>query len=1544
MVSMKRATKTGHTKVLASLDLLRTILGRLHHSGPKGFEGFLATVLAAHFNISVRLAKSGSQFGQDAEGMSPSLTLSLEAKLYTSKLKPESVLSKPTALLGRQNPPDLWVLGATVDASTQIVDPIDAFSRQTGIATEILDWPAGGAVPPLATFCMLAPKSAIDFLIENNAHNGPRYELTEIFRRIGRSPPVARARNELAERLSAPSIGLEFARRRNCDWLKKQFQSKAAARANFGQKVAPLDTHALPLQPRPALETSIKTQVFLTKPSETVFIVGGQGSGKSWAVANAWSSCDAPLTLFLSANDGARLANATKIEQVIVDVIMHQSSTMNTDLAKSRWYRRLDRWRQAQDCTLPRFVIYVDGINQRSDVEWTGILHKLQNFCSELGGTLAVSVRPAVYERRQNQFPEHSNIIQVNNWTNNELAKILKLHELDFSDLAKPVIDTLRAPRLCAIGFELVKSGTLNSLSELTVGRLLHEQILSDETITPADFEKVLENHAVAVRKRIQESHDDPAVFELKDTGQEPLSNRLQTITQDGYFATLPEDGAAYEIRTKSLSLGLAIHLIRRLKRTESKGHNVEATCASLLEPIDAVDETASLVLDALVLAATDPVYSDAIVETLITRYVSLQNVESNTVEAFSALGRNRPSAYLDSLQRNCNTRQSAFNHDWLLLAVINLAENKPSKLELGKRIEDWLSTHTLDAAISTRSETGTKAPNEEEISKQAKKIGSRVESLSDYEQEILTGEMVEDTNLRSYRLIEDAIIILREFDLAPMIRPLTRYILGMQINAPVFHSSRDFESLLRFNERDWSATRKAILLEVSELEKAGASRTGQWAIASLLFATGHAEDVAKAISMRDDLASDEIKALRKRWKNDKNPYPFDPYAETDSGEIACAIDEANKLDLEEWRIGRGQTTIDYKVEKLMPFLARFAPNDAICLQRRLVEETIKKKGEKSSYAIYAISNEVAALTADQEDRLINKALAIAKDWFPADKRQDLICIQYALMSALTARSGNEQIEVLSQLPVGMSLLVKFDEILDAPVADLLETKLENAIALGNSEYLVTMLRFAYKLGQAMTPAIIRQCETLSNHENGIVRAYAYSALMKSNDQGALARFAARDWSSHEFEPRNAYFERWYGSLLLIEAAKHGHISVEDLITRIPATHFGFAIEALEEQVTSVILDTLDTAFNIELNGTQTLEPPVISRPTAEDGNSDMVYVSLDDRITKDDQHDPLTNWNELTESDEKHREKQDRRATAYTSFHKLMAEKGAADFLGDIGYKTFSTCNDLAPGRVSKWGDLIIKAHQFDRRLLKNVGLHIARAVRRTDPELSQELFEKLQSTDGFVRLHNGLSKVPYDTLALWASADNEASINACHKRLDVCATDTVLMSEVLTALMVKKTGLLEAYVANRVDSDHPVDLARAIMVSGIAGLDDTLIHSHIEAAGPIGGAARMAKHLLEKNKWAQYWWSEMTMAPSREDYWRASILFRSSLDGRFDIWEDTIDAGKIASQFWPSLQQKIKQNIQKASKELDKTLFGEHPPKKWFVSSSSKSQKHAG
>jgi hypothetical protein len=180
----------------AALADLKAALLKLDATGPEGFEGLLATVLTHLTGQTFRLASSGAQGGEDG---SAGPELAFEGKLYKGAVGRNDVLSKVTSLIARAEPPELWILGATVAANTQVLGEVRAATAKNGIATMILDWAKTAPIPPLAVLCALAKDVTAAFLADHVADPALVTKAAAALSALHTSPKLEPAATNLSE-------------------------------------------------------------------------------------------------------------------------------------------------------------------------------------------------------------------------------------------------------------------------------------------------------------------------------------------------------------------------------------------------------------------------------------------------------------------------------------------------------------------------------------------------------------------------------------------------------------------------------------------------------------------------------------------------------------------------------------------------------------------------------------------------------------------------------------------------------------------------------------------------------------------------------------------------------------------------------------------------------------------------------------------------------------------------------------------------------------------------------------------------------------------------------------------------------------------------------------------------------------------------------------------------------------------------------------------------------------------------------------------------
>ena len=439
------------TTIKAHLENLKAALRTLPPSGTNGFEGLIAATLQAICGVQFRLAVSGSQHGLDGASIYSKDSICFEAKRYDDSIPKNEVISK-IAELNRDC--ELWILGATSTVSAQLANSCKQLGAERGISILILDW-NNSAVSPFAAALAMAGQDSEKFL---KLHLTKNFQLVKAALTAIKSDASFSAHDKgIRDEITAASTGIPLARRVNCAWLTRAFSERQIAINQFRQPLCPSDSKIFQSLVRKYIVDAL-VPCFMDPPNKTVtFVVAGDGSGKSWVVAQTYLALlEKPITLFLMPNDAVEQAR-TEFDTWLIAQIIRQTGEQSAPEKVERWRRKLKLWR-----TLPRdetrIVLVLDGINQQPSHDWARIIHQWVSALEELGGRVIVTVR--VYDFRRINWRiccfDVTEIL-VPEWTTAERNQLLKDAGIQFQNPQGSAAKLLCNPRLLGIAIELYR-------------------------------------------------------------------------------------------------------------------------------------------------------------------------------------------------------------------------------------------------------------------------------------------------------------------------------------------------------------------------------------------------------------------------------------------------------------------------------------------------------------------------------------------------------------------------------------------------------------------------------------------------------------------------------------------------------------------------------------------------------------------------------------------------------------------------------------------------------------------------------------------------------------------------------------------------------------------------------------------------------------------------------------------------------------------------------------------------------------------------------
>jgi hypothetical protein len=1522
-----------------ALDTLKKALTQLSPSGEDGFEGLLAVVLEVVTGQQFRLASSGSQGGQDGAATTGSVDIAFEAKLYTGSLRAAQVHGKITAILGSAEPPDLWILGATVAASTQVLTPMLAAAHRAGLTVLILDWKKGAGIPALATACALAPIQVADFLKAQISDSKLTASVLGALSAISADPRFRAAAQRFTEDVSAPSIGLGLARTANRGWLDTTLGDRRRAKAHFGQALAPKAQGALTLQPRLPLVAAVQGDFARLSDNDLTALLGIEGSGKSWLLAQSWLEANpAPLLLLVAATDLSSERPHSEFASFLVTQFICQTGDSPTEITRRRWESRLVRWQAAPRPEKPRFILCVDGLNQQPRFEWPRWIDGAAVAIEGWGGRLILTCREQYY--RDHVSPgliTESRIIKVPEWADAELDEILREHHLEPADLRPDVRERLRNPRLLSVGLGLLRSGNVADLSELSADRILleHARASVREGYSPvpvAEFIHTLATHADQVLARVRaDGAGDHMGFQT--TGSDPLAAGLLAVTGEHFFRPVVGDATRYTLTNDGLDVALGLALIRSLQSAKAGAVEVSERLREILEPVEALDKTSIAVAAAVRIAAADSEVAGDIRQALLVELVRLQNLDNSAYPSFVASVRGMVEDAMEAMAHVATSPEYFAHADWLLSALRQIRCEPEIWPRMDRYLREWLVTYSGATELGVSAPISESARRTEELERSAKRLRERLDGLSVPEQKLLATMRRQDRGDPG-ELHRLAARLLAGQSLAPFAEEILAAAFATALNSSLRSAHDALFQLLLFNRADWRDTRSRLLELAAGLELERGSVVGRWTLTALLAALATPED-----SDRHQVLVEELTAGREKFDGWRlvedycSADPCDPQSIYPAN-IDHTADRFRAIDFETVRSSEVLSDDDNFLSSALPGVARFRPEVAIETIRRLASAITGRKTRALFLGLSYLKNHASLLRP-----LVPTLLEVAREQSASgvsekdNNRYEWVSAQYALLLAFAHLDGEEQVAALASLPPHGSVLLDLLDLVKPAGGSSVEALIEKAIGSGEVNQLLTALGFASSQEGPLSARLRALVLPLLAHSASAIRSEALAIAGHAKDLDLLAEVVRRGWTARTLSEREAAFEIWYGSIALVEAARVGLLSADETLDRIGPELFGHAVRLLGARVVPSVAKRIEAAVRRGLNVPFPADIPPTEVSIESISARHPPLRSLADRRSPG----LAASLKSISETPEQFQARQTAAWARFAQSFEALSVQEAQHFLERPSRTAIRECAKEVVGWAEQIADALENSTPAARQMADNLALCLAVAVAETKPGLARRLFEFAGEGGGYLTLTHGLSKRTLDTLSLWEAADDGDLDDLRISRLENHLTDGAIAEEVLAATTAGRRDWLEQYVREQLMAPEPVRVARALMIVGYGEPSDwalALLKTHAAQHGFLGRVATVALAAYERNVWARHWWTMMQEAASYEAYWAASILFLKVVDGRVDVWRDEPEPGAISDAFSPLLRQSIERRIEAWAGKRKRNLFGQGPPDKLISS----------
>jgi hypothetical protein len=1518
------------------VNKLKSALLRLNATGEQGFEGLISATLREITGVPFRLAGSGRQFGIDGKNSYEEDGICFEGKRYVGDIPRAEVITKIADLARNNSYPDLvWVLGATSPVKTQLADDARADGRTAGISVFILDW-SETDLPPLAVALAMGRQRVEEFLKANLQDHLMLQNALAALEAVKADPEFTAHAQRIKAELDVPAIATALAQEANARWLTEGFSNKKSARDKFGQPLCPGDTASVKILLRKSLTDELQP-IFSRPPDDdqVVFVLGGEGCGKSWIIAQSWLELQQkPLMIIFSPDEFQEAAEQNDIRELLIAKLIKQTGDDPMEINRQRWCRRFRQWNRSPNISSPRLIVTIDGINQKPNADWGLIIDKTSATLKEIGGRLIITTRTPYFQDRVIRRLSVPKIeFKVPEWLPGERDEVLRNYGFKPGSLHAAVAQSLLNPRLLGIAVELLDKEDVAALEELSVSRLLFEHIRASERNSPAPqpadvFVHRLRKHAQTILERKQQmQEDDLNIFEAE----------TQAVADGRFFLPVEGDPGKYQLKSDGLTLALGFSVVDLLQVAKRNGRDLDGKLAAILDPIGSLDTTADVVLAALtVTLVEDNSYAPAIAAALVKGFASLQNPDQTKFPVFTGLIKIKPLPFMNAAHDLCLQGADQQNFDWIRSALIEASKSLCLWPEIANEIRSWLSLYSLspDLGMCTHPVRDPVETVQAEREKNQQLINQKVDKFSLDERNILNRLQQAEGDLNALSRL--GLYLLAGKPLSTFADCFINWSFSTALNSDYAAPHKEMKHLVSLNRVDWRETQMALLKASEVLRGSNVSSIGKCALVTVLLSTGDAGDDEDAQALIAELRNDPRRF--KGWRLVENYCATDPCdpASTEPENITQTMEKYRAIDVTQLKNTLGVTSEDDFFAVARPGMARFKSDVAVAKHCEFAENVLTRNGFPLRQGIFELLEHNVLLTSVQAHSLVRRWRELKPDGMLSGltEQDRRIVSQYHLLLAFPFLNAYEQVEILLSIekdePVLSDLINRM-----SPLDELsFERLLGEAIKSGD-EYKQYLLLMTAKLTNTPLSAGTRNSiATFVNAESDRLRAEALGVIAHSGDSDMLTITVHSDWNAANIKTENR-FEEWYGSSVLLKAAVKDLIGHLEVLDRISPRLYGRAAKILNIEAKQEIARRIDESIKYTIEIEDVIVAPYIELEVSSDNLNEPNRFKLNDgRPSTQDLVETLRRFH-LTIPD--YEERQRRNYEIFNDFKNSLTKAKAGIILDNLKLDEFTVIVATDDENANKWYKLFMALPDSKLSAVHNLIFLLAYTLCEKEPDKAKALFNKVRDNRPLVRFTFGSVGVELAMMTIWAGGRNAVLDEQRTLRLDQAETDYDLSLEVLAGLMNGQRKFLEQYISKKLSREEPAEIARGLMVAGFS--DDSEFNSEVlsryeNCAGLIGSAGKAAKYAYERNCWARHWFEKMSNSVDSNEFWSSSVLFNKIVDGRYAVWHDEYPrVSALIKSYRPDTGGRLNNRYNRWKAHREKKLFGNEAPAKIFL-----------
>jgi hypothetical protein len=1483
-------------------------------AGPNGFEGLVARALAEFTGYTFRLARSGSQFGRDAATPHATFSIAMEAKRYGKSVPLQELVGKASlAAFALAEGVDVWVLAATVEVSEPTQRQLAELLEEGGIALLTLDW-TDASLPPLAV--LLASTMAQVLPWAQTRLTAPKLAaLRAGLEDVASDPAFETQRRALEQKLSPASVGLGAFRARNAEWLETRFGSRRQAQRDFSQFLAPLEAPQLSAE-RPTVTSALESAAQGARRDPNgdglVAVLGGEGAGKSWAVATWWHRSDPRPILLLSIG---RLADALSPDGPPLDTLARLAAHQEgRDDARTiaRWRRRFERW-SAGPASRDRFVVVLDGLNESSGKPWATIIQRLMPAINSIGGVLVVTCRERYWSREVAPRLPFLNVhtVTVGDYDDAEFEDVMGRNGVGSSALPSRLNRFMRNPRICALALTILPQ--LGTIDDLDVDRLLLEywraRMLERGDLVGHDDEDLrdlLVRHAREYRDRPGTDFDRNEWRSRSGAAQRGdgrnLANDLSDIEEGRFFDA---GTGSYRFRDETLHFSLGLLVADELRTAVAAAPDrADEALAAIVDPVRGFDMLGDILTAAIATAALDIDYPDAGLAALMSGLMSLQNLVDQAFDGLIPYVAARPEPFLDAFERRDLARD-----DHRFLELLLVAASRPTvAAALDLRIDRWLGSWS-------RASNAWGDPDEQGR-RRAEREARIDESLASLTADELTlfPEMCPELPNRSGLAAAAAFLIHRE--------PQARHARGIVAFAFAYTIAGDHRTpyddvawVVRLNRLDFPALLAAVRTEIAPLTGGEASATARTAAARALRLLGssEAQELAEAIS--------ETPEHQSNLQGTPRVDPIDPDASAPEG-VTEATARLSQIDPTAIWTHMSTTGEDHHLDRNLDLLTRFDPEGIAAYLDRVAGTVGVRSGMPLRQLGWHLPWLSPVISGDAISRATARITELGADpSLVPDGDHDFVT-GMIVEGVLPRLDADAQLDLLQSLPQEAPWYLRYTSLAKPMTADEAASRLE-AASSGETRALERALYFVAahptEMNERLRGIVIACVNSPDENVSGAAANLARNLGDEAIDDAVLGMASPSD-------DDDSWRAATVRSAIVSAIARRGR---EDLLGRVPPQHLDW-VAARMPAARARLADAVEVAI------------ARLIRPISSEAPQDASIVLE----IGDDPFDVRTNVSDRGERTENSlevfaEEMNDQTGERFASRQRMLHAQ-LERFLTSLTHEDALMVArrpytvglaDLARDKSERYAGWLqqILATDDERSLrqLQNLGFALAQSYATVDPVLSARAFAHLWRVEPYVTVQIGWAKHRFRDLALFSATASEEISTLRALAFEEAYNDAFIERLTVAADGAGAGAWLDTFVSGRAASPLPSDQALALTIASFRGrneLSDDLLGREW-GRGFLGEVARIGRNRYRTGQHADHWLLLAAEATTATEQWRMVQLATAASSRRHLLDLDPRLRATMRA-IGGDMPQRLGKAAEKASKEAEKTLLGMRKP----------------